>query len=192
VHVVTVQKLAVVDGDLSDTAWTLYHGCFHQLNALAAQRHLMTPAEFKEVMADGRVTKYVTFDDDGSLAGLSTFTNDLTAVPLIAPEFYQRLWPEHFAQQRIWYIGFVAVAAHARHLGAFAEVFEEFYRTVAPVDGLISLDICLHNESVVHLPRAIRMRLAQLSDGLARSARVDTQSFWVYDLTGATLPRVAA
>lgn len=187
----TVEQRKTLDDDLLDAAWALYHDSFVDLNDLTAQRHLMSPGEFKEVMADDRVTKFVTFADDVRLVGLATFTNDLDAVPLIAPQFYARRWPVHYAQRRIWYIGFVAVAPHARGLGAFAEVFEDFYRIAAPEGGLIGLDMCQHNVEVVHLFRAITIRLAGLSGGKSTAEVSDTQSFLTFDMCGDTIGAAA-
>jgi hypothetical protein len=99
----------VNDEELLQSLWELYSDAFKDLNSLAVQRHLMYRNEFDEVMRDQRVQKYLCLDDDGTLYGLSTYTNDLAAVPLIAPEYFERHWPDHYAARKIWYIGFVAV-----------------------------------------------------------------------------------
>lgn len=183
----TVKQADVVDGELLEDSWSLYEAAFAELNAFAVARHLMTRNEFDQVMADPRVVKHLILDDAGVLAGLATFTNTLEAVPLIAPEYFARRWPQQYEQRRIWYIGFVAVAPHARNLGAFAEVFAEFYQIADAVDGLVAMDICTFNEDVRHLPRAIALRLSALSTGRSRAERIDQQSFWLYDMRGQTI-----
>jgi hypothetical protein len=183
----TVKFLDTLDGELADSAWKLYVDAFEELNHLAVQRHLMYRNEFDEVMADTRVDKVLTLDDAGALAGVATFTNELDAVPLIAPQYFEHHWPEHYASKRIWYIGFVAVAPAAQGSGAFTEVFEEFYRIAEPHDGLVGLDICNYNKETHHLPRAIEVWLKRLSRGASRAVRIDDQAFYLYDMTGATL-----
>lgn len=178
----TVKFVQVLDGDLADSAWELYTAAFTELNRKAVQRHLMTRAEFDQVMADERVDKVLTLGDAGEMVGLSTFTNHLDAVPLIAPEYFEAHWPVHYAQQRIWYIGFVAVAPAAQGSGAFTEVFIEFHKIAAAVDGIVGLDVCVANEDVARLPRAIEIFLRRLSGGVSRATRIDRQNYWLFEM----------
>src|SRR4029453_2625259 len=110
----------ITDGDLHEAVWTMYQDCFEELNTLAVQRHLMFRNEFYALILDSRVPKYFSYDYDGSLCGVATYTNELDAVPLIAPQYFERHWPEHYAAGKIWYIGFVAVSPHAQGREAFA------------------------------------------------------------------------
>ncbi len=181
---VIIKPHTTLTGALADQAWQLYTDCFTELNALAVQRHLMYREEFDVVMADERVTKMVTLDDAGELAGLSTLTRDLDAVPLVAPAYFERHYPELYATRRIWYIGFFAVAPAYRSSDAFRDVFAEYYQTVSAEDGLIFLDTCGHNETVVRLVRAIDITLKRMSGGVSRSHRVDSQSYWGFDVNG--------
>lgn len=105
----SIKVVDAVQEDLMAEVWDLYYTTFHELNAFAVQRHLMFRSEFDEVMLDTRVQKYLCLADDGSVCGLSTYTNMLDAMPLISPAYFERRWPELFAQNRIWYCGFVAV-----------------------------------------------------------------------------------
>jgi hypothetical protein len=166
---------------LLDDAWALYFNAFNELNALAAQRHLMTRAEFDTVMGDKRVWKYVTFDERAALCGLGTFTNDLDAVPLISPRYFERQWPAEYAERRIWYVGFVA--AHQRGRAGNLRPFHTIVAAMiaAAKGGLIGLDLCTHNESVKHLPRAVNLMLARTS-GAVPSGVTDRQSYWLFDL----------
>lgn len=183
----TVKFLDIVEGELAEAAWQAYESAFTELNALAAQRHLMYRSEFYEVMSDPRVDKVITLDDAGLLAGVATFTRDLDAVPLIAPQYFQRRWPQLYQQHRIWYIGFVAVAPAAQGSSAFTEAFTEYYRIAEAENGLVCMDICAYNEKTHRLPRAIQLQLHRLSAGASKTERADTQSFWVFDMRGETL-----
>lgn len=103
----------IATGQLEDSAgeyWSLYENAFDDLRSLAVQRHLMLRPEFDELMLDKRVMKYAVRDEErGRVAALATMTNDLHAVHLISPEYFQRRWPQLYAEQRIWYVSFVAV-----------------------------------------------------------------------------------
>lgn len=183
----TVKFLDIVEGELSDQAWQVYTDAFEELNAMAMQRHLMTYDEFTVVMTDPRVDKILTLDDTGALAGVATFTRDLDAVPLIAPPYFERRWPQQYAQKRIWYIGFVAIAPAAQDSQVFLETFEEYYRIAEAENGLIAMDICAHNDEVRHLGRVIALQVRRLSGGVSKAEPVDKQTFWIYDMRGETL-----
>ncbi|HET6531056.1 MAG TPA: hypothetical protein VFH03_10655 [Actinoplanes sp.] len=154
------------------------------MRSLAVQRHLMYQSEFDEVMRDERVDKYLCYDDDGTLCGLSTYTNNLWAMPLIAPEYFERRWPELYDQRKIWYCGFVAVGSTARSTRAFAELVEAMYLTAANQNGIIALDFCQFNDDERHMSRVIRLMLQRLSGGV-KAECMDRQAFWVYEFPAA-------
>ncbi|HWS38883.1 MAG TPA: hypothetical protein VN408_39850, partial [Actinoplanes sp.] len=84
----------ITDDRLLEAAWNLYLEAFEDLNARAAQRHLMYRPEFNEVMQDTRIDKYLAMEADGTLSGIACYTNYLEAIPLIAPAYFERNWPE--------------------------------------------------------------------------------------------------
>ena len=169
---------------LIEEAWTLYYTAFRDLNAYAVQRHLMYRHEFDEVMRDPRVQKYLCVDDTDSLAGLSTYTNDLDAVPLISPQYFERRWPDLYAERRIWYCGFVATQADGRAATAFGELVTAMYHTAAAQDGLIALDFCSRTDEVRHMARVVRLMLHRLS-GDVKAQRIDEQQYWLYEFPAA-------
>lgn len=165
-------------------AWTLYHEAFEELNALAIQRHLMYRSEFDEVMRDRRVQKYLYLDDRGALGGLATFTNRLEAVPLISPLYFQRRWPRHYAQRRIWYIGFIAVSPGSRATNALVELVERMHAVAAARNGIVGLDVCRFNGDGRHMSRAIGLLVQRLWKD-ARVERADEQSYWLLEFPEA-------
>lgn len=167
-----------VNDDLLEDAWALYHQAFHEINEFAVQRHLMYRGEFEFVMGDRRVDKYLYLDDNSVLCGLAIYTNDLDAVPLISPQYFQRRWPEHYTQRRIWYVGFVCVADHTP--GGFAEIVEALFRVVANVGGIVGLDFCSISEEVRRLPERVRMLLHLLAADVHQQ-RADAQAYWLYE-----------
>jgi hypothetical protein len=175
----------VIEDDLQESAWRLYEEAFQRLRSLAVQRHLMYRAEFDDVMRDSRIQKYLCFSDDGeTLLGLSTYTNDLFAMPLIAPEYFERRWPEQYRQGKIWYCGFVAVGSAKPSRSAFAELVEAMYRMAANQDGIIALDFCRYNDQLRNMSRVIQLMLHRLSGGVQAEC-MDQQSFWVYEFPAA-------
>jgi hypothetical protein len=174
----SVKIVDEVHETLIEDAWELYHEAFKELNALAVQRHLMYRTEFDEVMLDSRVQKYLCLNDDGTLCGLSTYTNHLEAVPLISPQYFERRWPQHYAERRIWYVGFVAVQAGAP-VTTFASLIGAMHET-STRDAITALDVCARTDEIRHLPRAVRVLLRRLS-GNVRMERLDEQSYWLYE-----------
>jgi hypothetical protein len=179
-----IKVVEEVHESLIEDAWALYYTAFRELNAFAVQRHLMYRSEFDDVMRDQRIQKYLCLNDDDTLCGLSTYTNDLDAVPLISPEYFARRWPQLYAERRIWYCGFVAVHPHARSATTFAELVEAMYQEAAIQNGIISLDMCRFNVEGRRMSRVIPLMLHRLS-GNVRTERMDEQSYWLYEFPAA-------
>lgn len=178
----TVKQVDVLDGQLLEEAWALYRDAFQELRELAAQRHQMYRDEFDDVMADKRVPKFVAYDDDqdSRLVGLSTYTNDLDAMPLISPAFFAKRWPTEYAAGRIWYVGFVAVGQNmGAPLSTFADLLAAMH-AVSGRDALTALDVCSRMDGIRRLPKRVEQLLDHL-DGPVRARRLDEQSFWLYE-----------
>ncbi|MEV6349040.1 hypothetical protein [Actinoplanes sp. NPDC051851] len=180
-----VKIIDQIPDEMQKAAWELYEGAFKDLRSLAVQRHLMYRSEFDEVMRDPRIDKYLCLDDSGNLCGLSTFTNDLDAVPLIAPEYFERRWPEMYQEKKIWYVGFAAVGTEARSTRAFAELVEAMHRTASDRNGMIAIDYCNYNDVERNFGRVVRLMLHRLSGGAMHSECMDQQSFWLYEFPAA-------
>jgi hypothetical protein len=184
-------KIEIVEtpgNDLLEPTWELYRDAFQELNALAVQRHLMNRAEFDEVMLDRRVQKYLARSDGGELLGMSTYTNALDAMPLISPAYFERRWPDLYAEHLIWYCGFVATHPERRGNQAYAGLVEAMYRTAEDRAGIIALDFCRYNDEMHHMSRSINLLLRRVSGGRMRPHQMDQQSFWLYDTRGADEP----
>jgi len=178
------------DDEILESAWQLYVDAFQELNTLAVQRHMMYRSEFDEVMSDQRVQKYLCLDDDGTLCGLSTYTNDLDAVPLISPHYFARHWPDHYAARKIWYIGFVAVHPQAQGRHMFSQLVEEMYVVAATQNGLVGIDICTYNDNVRHMSHIFRSMVQRLTANM-RFQRIDQQSYWLWEFPSEEEVRAA-
>ena len=57
-------------------------------------------------MEDQRIDKYVAWEGDGEPIGIITVTRHLDAVPWISPEYYADRYPEQWARNAVYYLGF--------------------------------------------------------------------------------------
>ncbi len=171
--------LAVVDDELREHAWEAYADSFEELRSAAIQRHVMTREEFDQVMADERVTVFLARRADGVISGIATLANDLQAMPLVSPEFFEARWPEHYAAGRCWYIGFVGVRPSEQGAGAFELIVGTVAATLGPNGGVLVLDVPQRNMADFHVPRAVK----RIADGLVADVSyemVDAQGYWAY------------
>jgi hypothetical protein len=178
-----VEITKVVAAERLEGAWELYADAFEELRAVAVQRHLMRRTEFDEVMADDRVEKYLAYDGE-RLVGLATVTNDLNAMPLISPDYFAHRWPNHYAQRRIWYLGFIAIQLDQRGGAVRALLVDRLWQPVRANRGVAALDICARNDGL-GLPRAIHRALELLSPDVV-ATRLDAQVYWAYELPAAS------
>ncbi|MBB2944083.1 hypothetical protein FB565_003812 [Actinoplanes lutulentus] len=175
-----VQVLPELPENLYDDAWAFYQETFSDLAILAVNRHLMYRHEFDELMADKRADKYVAIDSDGGIVGLGVMTNELDAVPLISPKYFEYHWPDLFEERRLFYVVFVGASVGTRGAGVFISLLRSMYKAIGAVDGKVFVDICSYNEERNSLPRMISMILGRVA-GQAQPTRLDAQSFWMYE-----------
>ena len=79
----------------------------------AAARQVLTRGEFFDQMEDHRVDKYVAWEKRTSPIGMITLTRHLESVPWISPEYFAARYPEQWARNAIYYLGFTL--AHPRN-----------------------------------------------------------------------------
>jgi hypothetical protein len=171
--------LPVVTGELRERAWEAYRDAFDELRSAAIQRHMMTRAEFDDVMADERVQVYLAEQPDGVIAGIATLANDLAAMPLVSPDFFAARWPEHYAAGRCWYIGLVGVRPSAQGAGAFPLIVGTVAATIGPTGGVLVLDVPQRNIESFHVPHAVK-RIADMLVSDVTCEMVDAQTYWAY------------
>lgn len=168
-----------VEGDERRSAWRTYLDAFEPLRTIAIQRSVMTPGEFDECMADGRVTKYLALDAAGEVVGLGTMTRHIEAMTLVSPEFFAARWPEHWAAKRCYYIGMVGTRTDQQGTDVFTDLIQLMSSTAARTGGVAVLDVCGRNADVHHLPEAIERICSAVVPGLELEL-VDTESYWAY------------
>jgi hypothetical protein len=171
-----------LDAYRRDEAWHCYYDAMAGLASLAVQQHVMTRAAFNEQMRDERVAKVQALNEDGNMAGLLTVTNDLDAVPLISPQFFEVHYPIAYDTKNIWYVPFVAIP-HSDE-GAFTALIQHVRDLAAPGDGIVVFDACNHN-ILIGFARAIEAWTIRLSNGKASAFVLDSQRYIGFDVNGA-------
>jgi hypothetical protein len=164
---------------LLEKAWDLYIETFEELRTAAAQRHVMFRSEFDEVMSDTRITKILGFDGP-RLCALAVETNDLHAVPLISPEFYEARYPAQYAAKAIVYVGFYAVGRNYQRSGVLIDLMRAIAAPVPP-GAIVAMDIS-SSRRARHMDKAVG-RIVRSIDPGAQTVCLDEQSFWAYEFS---------
>ena len=162
----------------------LYNNAFADLSELAVQQHLMTDDEFTEMARDPSLSKYLALGGDLTMLGMSVLTNRLAAWSLVAPAFFRRRWPTEYAENRIFYVGFVCTRRDAPN-HVFRDLIERMYQDVIAVNGIAVMDFCTYM-TMRRIP-GITHRILSGINPATTSARIDTQEFWAYRFDGGTL-----
>lgn len=174
-----IEGIDLIEGPLLETAWQLYAEAFAVLRTTAVQRHVMHRAEFDEMMADRRVQKFLAYSPQGALYGLSTFTNELDAIPLISPDYFQAQFPDRYAARQIWYVGFVAVHREGRQPQIFERLITAMRRHGGDQLAMVVIDVCRVNDEVLRLSDAVGTILRRRF-GDVRRDRLDEQTYYGY------------
>jgi hypothetical protein len=178
-----IDEFPVLPGHLTDGAWQFCSEAFRELRTLAVQRHVYHRHEFEAQMLDDRVVKYVAIVNE-HVRGIATLTNDLHAVPLISPDYFQERWPEKYAGRRIFYVGFVAVQSGSRGAGVFVRLLRKMGERILAEESIMVLDVCAHNEAAHGLPNVVRIATGRVA-GSVQSRLLDSQSYWLYEFPAA-------
>jgi hypothetical protein len=172
-------------GDMLRESWRTYSAAFEEVNALAVQRHLVTYDEFVDLWHDARIEKWTARDDDGALIGLGVQTADLDAWPLISPAYFERRWPDLYAERKIWYVGFVCTRQQpAAPIDTFAHIIRAMSAETRAAGGISVMDYCTANINR-GLPKGAGRILARA--GEVWFDRIDEQAFYAYDFGGGRL-----
>lgn len=175
----TIDTLTSLGLAFQASAWEMYADAFADVDTLAAQRHLMYPDEFRSVMTDIRVRKYVALRGS-EMVGMSVMTNDLAAWPLVSPRYFARRWPEHYARRAIFYIGFICAVGNGL---LYRDLITAMYPPVIEADGIAVMDFCAHNIDTHRMPQRTHALLRRVNPA-AQSGAIDAQTFWAVRFDG--------
>lgn len=173
---ITVRCTGAAPAELVDQFWPLYEESFGPLRTLAAARQVLTPEEFSEEMRDGRIWKYVAYDEDGQMIGLTTMTDTLEAVPWISPEYFRHKYPEHAARNAIFYLGITLVKPSMRNRAVFFAMLRPAVQRVVLRRGVGFYDVCGYNDTTFSFGEGIERLLHRLAK--VEVSTVDVQTYY--------------
>jgi hypothetical protein len=172
---ITIER-RLLDGEI-ERFYGFYSAAWLPMRPRAAARHLLTEQEFAAEMTDSRIDKYIAWSAGGRAVGLTTLTNELTAVPWIEPAFYATRHPDAVRRQALFYLGYTLVDPRGGTHGVFKAMADAVCRRVADHRGVLAFDICAHNTQGAVGRFAAGMEAAFG----ARVAALDTQTYYTAD-----------
>lgn len=164
--------------------WEMYRAAFADVDGYAVQRHLMTRDEFDHVATDNRIDKHVAYGADGGAVGQAVITDELDAWPLISPRYFERRWPDHYRNRRIFYVGYVCTTP-AAPITTFRDLIADMGAQVFDCGGIAVMDFCTANVAR-RLPQATTATLRRL-DPRTTGGQIDEQEFWAWRFDGQPL-----
>lgn len=90
--------LSVVEGADLEEAWIVYESSFMQIKEDHPCRQSLTRLEFEQFMQNSDVVKMFVFEEGRLVAG-SLFTKNLSLVPWISPQYYDKHFPEYIGKR---------------------------------------------------------------------------------------------
>jgi hypothetical protein len=176
-----------IESELSDEAtiaefWDMYQESFAPLATLAATKQTMSEDEFRALMVDETVLKFVGWDRNGDPAAVMIVATDLSAVSWINREYFETRWPEHAERGAIYYTMAALVRPTARGSLWFRAVLLELIKFSAVNRGVTALDCCRHNVENVQIPRIAKVLSASVAD--LEYHELDTQTYFAYEFHG--------
>jgi hypothetical protein len=168
----------VLIGAPAEELYRLYRPLFEPLKVRSAARQVFTRAEFLDQMRDGRIDKYVAWENGTDPIGMITLTRHLDSVPWISPEYFAARYPDQWARHAIYYLGIIL--AHPRnHTVRFLDTIVRLsLEPLADERAVIAYDMCHYNAS---------RRLAERVAGVVRQyagrepEEVDRQLYYSVD-----------
>jgi len=163
-------------GDVADSLYSLYQQAFDPLKVQAAARHVLTREEFFGQMEDERIDKYVAWDADRSPIGMITLTRQLESMPWISPEYFAARFPEQWARNAVYYLGFGLArpsTSEARFLETCTAICVE---PLVAERAVIAYDVCSYNNDVLGF--ADRIARAARHGSASHVHKLDTQVYY--------------
>lgn len=170
-----------IGADAISSLYVLYARAFDPLRTRAAARHLLSADEFTAEMLDGRIDKYVVWDDDGQPVALTTLITDLSAVPWVSADFFAARYPGHAARGALYYVGYTLVHPDRERDGIAGRLLARIVRRLHNEGVVCGFDVSAHNDEVHHIGASI----GRLGRSLpVRVDSVDVQSYYAADFSG--------
>lgn len=177
----------VVDGADLEVLHPLYLRAFAPLVTRAAARHVLTRGEFDSEMADPRILKVLVRDDDGSPAGLTTLTRDLTAVPWVNPSYFWTRFPDAAGRDALFYLGYIFIDPDRRRSQALLLMAAEIKTHLEARRGVVGFDTSAYTNE-----HGIGRWSGWLFGPMSTVSSLDTQTYSAADYRRGRLPAETA
>lgn len=155
-------------GAPAEVLYGLYQPAFEPLKARSAARQVLTRTEFFDQMRDARVDKYVAWENGAEPIGVITMTRHLESVPWISPDYFAVRYPEHWARNAIYYLGFMLANPRNRTALFLETIVHGLIEPLVSERAILAYDMCDHNSSVLGLS-------TRIADVLLRHAHTEPQ-----------------
>lgn len=176
---VTISFESSVTGADAERLWEAYRRNFEPLEELAILQHMFERSEVLEELANPKITKIVGWEGDIAV-GIGMLTSHLESVPQISPRYLRAKYPDHAANDTIFYGILVAVSPEHRGLTLFNRLYTEMLQIPARAGGVMAFDICEFNRLAFDAD-SLMQRVAGSFPG-ARVDMVDRQTWYVAEL----------
>jgi len=144
----TLSHESVIEGEVAEELWEMYRRNFAPLEELAILQHCYPRDEILAEFADPAITKIVVWEGTTPV-GLGMITNQLEAVPQISPRYLRAKYPDHAADDRIYFGILVAVDPDHRGLTSFNRIYLDMWQMVGKRDGMLIWDVSQFNREVL-------------------------------------------
>ena len=169
----------LVTGSAAESLYQLYRRAFDPLRKRAAARHVLSEPEFMAQMADARIDKYLAWEDEATPVGVLTLTRDLAAIPWISPEYYAACYPDHWARNAIYYLGYILISPRVRRTGFLETVTRLVVEPLVAERAVIVYDVCSYNDQVLGFSKLIAETLRRCSN--SQPKQLDIQVYYGVD-----------
>ena len=169
----------LVTGSTAESLYELYRRAFDPLRPRAAARQVLSEQEFKAQMADGRIDKYLAWEDETAPVGVVTLTRELEAIPWISPEYYAACYPDHWARNAIYYLGYILISRAVRRTGFLETVTRLLVEPMVAERAVLVYDVCSYNNQVLGFSKLIAETFRRCSNSEPRE--LDTQVYYGVD-----------
>jgi hypothetical protein len=166
----------VITGPAAESLYRLYHQAFDPLTPRAAARQVLTRNEFLAQLEDHRIDKYVAWESGTEPIGIVTVTKDLGAVPWISPEYYAHRFPEQWARNAIYYLGFALVGPAIRRTSFLDTIVQLCVEPLVAERAVIAYDVCSYNNDVLGFSNRISEMLRRFSH--SQPQELDSQIYY--------------
>ncbi|MEP7053848.1 MAG: hypothetical protein ABI912_01200 [Actinomycetota bacterium] len=170
---VSVEFLVV--GDSADDLFEMYRAAFVPLHSRAALGHLLPRSEFDTVLRAPTVSKIIAWDHKDRAIGMATLTTDLTTEH-ISELFFADRFPEEYARNELFYLGFLLVRPDAQRGGVLAAMVKSVVSHVSALGGVVAFDVCKFNDDTFKFAQSCALLARRIR--ASSMATVDVQTYY--------------